>query len=185
MHRLKETDDYGLTYLTDPPLKEAEESEDEAVERDADSSNSDEESLTEEEKERRAINKAIKAADIGKLKTLLDPRKVNTKDDEDNTFLHKAALLGNPGVIRLLLDAKADRTATNNAGETPHAFLECYCDQAGLEAKQVLAMLAVPAKTASSGGVLEELFPRVSIDNSPASLSASSAADTLRLSAGT
>lgn len=44
---------------------------------------------------------------------------VNTQDNDGNTALHWAALLGYPQIAKILIDHGADRTILNNAGRNP------------------------------------------------------------------
>ena len=67
------------------------------------------------------LHKPALSGDVDKVRELLEGGKydVNCVDWDERTPLHKAAYWGNLGVVRVLLEFKADVNVHNNSGSTP------------------------------------------------------------------
>ena len=78
----------------------------------------------------RPLRYAIRGGDAGVVKILLEyGADMDVKDEDGNTFLHRAAEKGHTKVVKVLLEYGADVNAENLFGETPKDVAESYISE--------------------------------------------------------
>lgn len=95
---------------------------------------------------------ACRAGDADAARRMLATAEINSRDERGDTALISAARAGHAGIVELLLEAGADRTITNAAGDTAESAALHHGHP------QIAALVAPPKVEPGAGAALAAPF---------------------------